>query len=98
MSFSDQLTLIRGTNILVGVHGAGLMFIMFAAEEVRMYMYMRECVCLSVRVSGSLCGCGVERCTHMWACQCESLGRVRQKGRICDCVCVCVCVGVCFTE
>ena len=34
MSFADQLRLVRGTNILVGVHGAGLMFIMFAAEEV----------------------------------------------------------------
>ncbi len=27
------LQLIRNTNILIGVHGAGLMFIMFAAEE-----------------------------------------------------------------
>lgn len=26
--------LIRNTNVLVGVHGAGLMFIMFAADEV----------------------------------------------------------------
>jgi len=33
MSFYDQLKLIRNTNILVGIHGAGLMFIMFAAEE-----------------------------------------------------------------
>lgn len=33
MSFSEQLTLIRNTNILIGIHGAGLMFIMFAAEE-----------------------------------------------------------------
>ena len=40
MSFSDQLALIRRTNILVGVHGAGLMFIMFAAEEVRTYMHV----------------------------------------------------------
>lgn len=32
-SFSDQLRAIRSTNILVGVHGAGLMFIMFAADE-----------------------------------------------------------------
>ena len=36
MSFSEQLTLIRNTNILIGIHGAGLMFIMFAAEEVHM--------------------------------------------------------------
>jgi capsular polysaccharide biosynthesis protein len=34
MKFEDQLKLIRGTNVLVGIHGAGLMFIMFAAEEV----------------------------------------------------------------
>jgi capsular polysaccharide biosynthesis protein len=34
MSFTEQLTLIRNTNILIGIHGAGLMFIMFAAEEV----------------------------------------------------------------
>lgn len=34
MSFSEQLSLIRSTNILIGIHGAGLMFIMFAAEEV----------------------------------------------------------------
>lgn len=27
--------IVRSTNILVGVHGAGLMMIMFAAEEVR---------------------------------------------------------------
>jgi hypothetical protein len=33
MSFKEQLTLIRSTNVLVGVHGAGLMLIMFAAEE-----------------------------------------------------------------
>lgn len=33
MTFREQLTLIRNTNILVGVHGAGLMFIMFAADE-----------------------------------------------------------------
>lgn len=49
MSFSDQLALIRRTNILVGVHGAGLMFIMFAAEEVRTYMN----VC--GRVRGRVC-------------------------------------------
>ena len=35
MSFEEQLKLVRGTNVLVGVHGAGLMFTMFAAEEVR---------------------------------------------------------------
>ena len=33
MSFSQQLQLIRSSNILVGIHGAGLMFIMYAAEE-----------------------------------------------------------------
>uniref|UniRef100_A0A7S0SZ26 EGF domain-specific O-linked N-acetylglucosamine transferase n=1 Tax=Chromulina nebulosa TaxID=96789 RepID=A0A7S0SZ26_9STRA len=33
MSFTDQIKLIRHTNILIGVHGAGLMMIMFAAEE-----------------------------------------------------------------
>lgn len=26
--------MVRNSNILVGVHGAGLMFVMFAAEEV----------------------------------------------------------------
>lgn len=31
--FREQLIIIRNTNILVGVHGAGLMLIMFAAEE-----------------------------------------------------------------
>lgn len=33
MSFRKQLEIIRSTNILVGVHGAGLMNIMFAADE-----------------------------------------------------------------
>ena len=33
LSFTGQLRLVRATNILVGVHGAGLMHIMFAAEE-----------------------------------------------------------------
>lgn len=33
MSFEEQLKLLRRTNILVGIHGAGLMYIMFAAEE-----------------------------------------------------------------
>ena len=33
MPFGEQLELIRRTNILVGVHGAGLMLILFAANE-----------------------------------------------------------------
>jgi hypothetical protein len=33
MAYSEQLALIRKTNVLVGVHGAGLMLIMFAANE-----------------------------------------------------------------
>lgn len=33
MSYLEQLKLVRNTNVLVGVHGAGLMFIMFAADE-----------------------------------------------------------------
>jgi len=33
MSYAEQLKMVRQTNVLVGVHGAGLMFIMFAAEE-----------------------------------------------------------------
>lgn len=33
MSFADQLKMIRSTNVMVGIHGAGLMFIMFAADE-----------------------------------------------------------------
>ena len=33
LSFVDQLKLVRSSNILIGVHGAGLMHIMFAAEE-----------------------------------------------------------------
>jgi hypothetical protein len=33
LSFEDQLKLIRNTNILIGIHGAGLMYIMFAADE-----------------------------------------------------------------
>lgn len=33
MSYGEQLALIRRTNVLVGVHGAGLMLIMFAANE-----------------------------------------------------------------
>lgn len=33
MNFVEQLKAIRNTNILVGIHGAGLMLIMFAAEE-----------------------------------------------------------------
>ena len=33
LPFSKQLELIRRTNILVGIHGAGLMLILFAAKE-----------------------------------------------------------------
>ncbi len=33
MPFAKQLELIRKTSILIGVHGAGLMLILFAAEE-----------------------------------------------------------------
>ncbi|KAJ1438330.1 hypothetical protein B484DRAFT_477201 [Ochromonadaceae sp. CCMP2298] len=33
MSYGEQLKLARRTNVLVGIHGAGLMLIMFAAEE-----------------------------------------------------------------
>ena len=33
LPFSSQLELIRRTNILIGVHGAGLMLILFAADE-----------------------------------------------------------------
>ena len=34
LDFLEQIKLVRNTNILVGIHGAGLMLIMFAAEEV----------------------------------------------------------------
>jgi hypothetical protein len=34
MTFAEQLAMVRHSNVLVGIHGAGLMFIMFAAEEV----------------------------------------------------------------
>ena len=33
ISFYEQLKIVRNTNIIVGVHGAGLMHIMFSAEE-----------------------------------------------------------------
>jgi capsular polysaccharide biosynthesis protein len=33
MTFGDQLRAVRSSNILVGVHGAGLTSIMFAADE-----------------------------------------------------------------
>ena len=33
LSFEEQLKIIRNANILIGVHGAGLMHILFAAEE-----------------------------------------------------------------
>ena len=33
LSFRDQLAAVRSSNIIIGVHGAGLMNIMFAAEE-----------------------------------------------------------------
>ncbi|GMI11922.1 hypothetical protein TrVE_jg12538 [Triparma verrucosa] len=33
MPYKEQIRLIRSTNVLVGVHGAGLMNIIFAAEE-----------------------------------------------------------------
>jgi hypothetical protein len=33
MSYGEQLKMIRNSNIVVGVHGAGLMLVMFAAEE-----------------------------------------------------------------
>jgi capsular polysaccharide biosynthesis protein len=34
MKYREQLELIRSSNVIVGPHGAGLMNIMFAAEEV----------------------------------------------------------------
>jgi hypothetical protein len=33
LPFGEQLQIIRATNILIGVHGAGLMLILFAADE-----------------------------------------------------------------
>ena len=33
MSFAEQLHAMRKTNVLVGVHGAGLMLVVFTAEE-----------------------------------------------------------------
>ena len=33
MSFAEQLNAMRKTNVLVGVHGAGLMLVVFTAEE-----------------------------------------------------------------
>jgi hypothetical protein len=33
ISYGEQLRIIRNTNVLIGVHGAGLMNIMYAAEE-----------------------------------------------------------------
>ena len=33
LPFAKQLELVRSTNILIGVHGAGLMLILFAADE-----------------------------------------------------------------
>jgi hypothetical protein len=33
ISFAKQLEIVRNSNIIVGVHGAGLTWIMFAAEE-----------------------------------------------------------------
>ncbi len=39
MKYREQLELIRGSNVVVGPHGAGLMNIMFAAEEVRVENY-----------------------------------------------------------
>lgn len=35
MPFAEQISLVRKSNVLVGIHGAGLMHILFAAEEVR---------------------------------------------------------------
>ena len=39
--------LIRNTNVLVGIHGAGLMFIMFAADEVSQIAFMFHYVCIT---------------------------------------------------
>ena len=36
------------TNVLIGVHGAGLMFIMFAADEVGVCMYVCMYLCMYV--------------------------------------------------
>lgn len=33
MSYTEQLTLLRKANIIVGAHGAGLMQLLFSAEE-----------------------------------------------------------------
>lgn len=33
LSIEEQLRIVRGSNVLVGVHGAGLMNILYAAEE-----------------------------------------------------------------
>ena len=34
LSFGEQLKALRNSNVIVGIHGAGLMYIMFAADEV----------------------------------------------------------------
>lgn len=33
LTYREQLSLIRNSNVLIGIHGAGLMMIMFAADE-----------------------------------------------------------------
>ena len=36
LPFEEQLKIVRNTSVLIGVHGAGLMNILYAADEVRL--------------------------------------------------------------
>jgi hypothetical protein len=51
---SNVMQMIRSTNILVGIHGAGLMLIMFAAEEVSVPIFLE--MLLRVEYIGGVSG------------------------------------------
>ena len=76
------------TNVLIGVHGAGLMFIMFAADEVGVCMYVCIYVCMYVCMYGNiLCYVPAEVYSYEY-CMYE---RSIPKYVICTIVCMYVC-------